>query len=156
MPLSASVIGRLQHQYETLHSLLKGFSEDRLKQRIQKEKWSVHEQVAHLVTYQPLFLHRLMKISQEDNPSFERYVADNDLAFIESCQKPLPDLLNGLQLERSMITDYLLSVPVETLDRTGRHPKYGVLTMHEWTEFFLLHEAHHLFSIFMLTRAGTL
>jgi hypothetical protein len=36
------------------------------------------------------------------------------------------------------------------LKRTGLHPRYGVLTIPQWTEFFLLHEAHHLFSLFML------
>lgn len=155
MSLSASVRTRLQHQHETIHDLLKGFSEEQLKQRIQRDKWSVHEQVAHLATYQPLFFRRLKTIEQEDNPFFDRYVADNDPAFLASCQKPVSDLLNGLQLQRNMIIEYLLAVPAETLGKTGRHPKYGLLTMTEWTEFFLLHEAHHLFSIFMLTRAGT-
>jgi hypothetical protein len=30
------------------------------------------------------------------------------------------------------------------------HKKYGALTIMEWTEFFLLHEAHHIFTIFQL------
>jgi hypothetical protein len=156
MPLSASVTSRLQHQHESIHDLLKGFSEAQLKQRIQEDKWSIHEQVAHLVTYQPLFLQRLKIIAEGNNPLFDRYVADNDPAFFQSCQKPLSDLLNGLFQDRTMIIDYLLSVPGETLGKTGRHPKYGLLTMQEWTEFFLLHEAHHLFSIFkLIPRSGT-
>jgi hypothetical protein len=39
----------------------------------------------------------------------------------------------------------------DKLDRTGIHPKYGKLNIIDWTEFFLLHEAHHLFAIFQLT-----
>jgi uncharacterized damage-inducible protein DinB len=144
----------LHHQHESIHDLLKGSSEAQLAQRIQTDKWSVHEQIAHLVTYQPLFLQRLKTIVQEHNPLFNRYVADNDPNFLQSCQKPLSDLLNGLHKDRALIIDFLLSVPGETLGKTGRHPKYGLLTMREWTEFFLLHEAHHLFSIFMLSRAG--
>jgi DinB family. len=155
MALSASVKSRLQFQHETIHELLKGFSEDYLKQRIREDKWSVHEQVAHLVTYQPLFLQRVKTIEKENSPLFERYVADNDPAFLAACGQPMPVLLNGLQMQRSEIIEYLLAVPYEILGRTGRHPKYGLLTITEWTEFFLLHEAHHLFSIFMLTRAGT-
>lgn len=155
MFLSASVNSRLQFQHETIHGLLKGFSEEYLKQRIQIDKWSVHEQVAHLVTYQPLFLQRLKTIEKENDPFFERYVADNDPAFLAACRQPMPALLAGLQMQRSEIIDYLLAVPYDTLGKTGRHPKYGHLTMAEWTEFFLLHEAHHLFSIFMLTRSGT-
>jgi hypothetical protein len=36
---------------------------------------------------------------------------------------------------------------------TGTHPKFGVLTIPGWTEFFLLHEAHHLFTIFRLAKS---
>ena len=34
--------------------------------------------------------------------------------------------------------------------RTGVHKKYGKLTVLQWTEFFLLHEAHHIYTIFQL------
>jgi hypothetical protein len=152
MAFSASVSSRLQHQHETLNDLVKGFSEDQLKQRIQKDKWSAFEQVAHLTSYQPVFLHRLQLIEQEQNPLFERYVADNDAAFIDCCKESLNELLNDLHTQRISIINHLMTLPGNMVNKTGRHPKYGVLTIVEWTEFFLLHEAHHLFSIFMLTR----
>lgn len=34
--------------------------------------------------------------------------------------------------------------------RIGLHPVYGPMTLEGWTEFFLLHEAHHLFTILRL------
>jgi len=40
----------------------------------------------------------------------------------------------------------------EELLLTGSHPKFGVMTIPGWTEFFLLHEAHHLFTIFRLAK----
>jgi hypothetical protein len=154
MSLSASVCSRLQHQHETIQELLNGFSEDQLKQRILKEKWSAFEQVVHLVTYQPVFLQRMQMIQLQNAPTFERYVADNDPSFIEGCKRPLSELLNDLLAQRTTITDHLMTLPVSALGKTGRHPKYGLLTIAEWTEFFLLHEAHHIFSIFMLTRSA--
>jgi hypothetical protein len=42
MSLSASVCSRLQHQHETIHELLIGFSEDQLRQRLHKRKM-LHE-----------------------------------------------------------------------------------------------------------------
>lgn len=154
MSLSASVSSRLQHQHETIHDLLKGFSEEQLKQRIHKDKWSPFEQVAHLVSYQPVFLQRMQMIERGNNPLFDRYVADNDPAFLESCKKSLNELLNDLMTERVIIISHLMRLSDAVVATTGRHPKYGVLTIAEWTEFFLLHEAHHLFSIFMLTRSA--
>jgi hypothetical protein len=152
MSLSASVCSRLQHQHETIFELLRGFTEEQLRQRLQIDKWSAFEQVAHLVTYQPVFMQRLQKIQQEAEPSFSRYVADNDPAFIACCQRSLPELLIDLSAQRTGITNYLMTLTEPAVSRTGHHPKYGSLTISEWTEFFLLHEAHHLFSIFMLTR----
>ena len=153
MSLSASVCSRLQNQHETIQELLNGFSEEQLGQRIHKDKWSAFEQVAHLATYQPVFMQRMQTIQQADTPEFDRYIADNDPAFIEGCKRSLIELLNDLLAQRTIITDHLMTLPVSALGKTGRHPRYGLLTIGEWTEFFLLHEAHHLFSIFMLTRS---
>jgi hypothetical protein len=32
------------------------------------------------------------------------------------------------------------------LSRKGFHPSFGALTIPQWLEFFLLHEAHHLYT----------
>src|SRR6266700_502836 len=78
MPLSTSILTRLEHQHETVHELTKGFSEEQLRQRVNPDKWSVFQQLAHLASYQPVFLHRMQQIEQQHQPAFERYVADND------------------------------------------------------------------------------
>jgi len=154
MSLSASICSRLQNQHEAIYDLLNGFSEEQLRQRIHKEKWSAFEQVAHLVSYQPVFLQRLQIIQQENGPLFDRYVADSDPAFIACCERPLKELLSDLLAQRTIIINHLMTLTGAAIGKTARHPKYGVLTISEWTEFFLLHEAHHLFSIFMLTRSS--
>ena len=152
MPLSASVLGRLQSQHKTIHDLIKGFSEEELQKRVNQDKWSSFEQIAHLKAYQPTFYNRLQKMQHEESPSFERYVADNDPLFHECCKNSLKELLNDLETQRFIVINHLTTLPEQALRRTGRHPKYGLMTIIDWTEFFLLHEAHHLFSIFMLTR----
>jgi hypothetical protein len=152
MPLSISAISRLQHQHKTIHDLVKGLSEEQLNKRVNPEKWSAFEQIAHLAAYQPTFFGRLHKMQQEVSPSFERYVADNDPLFHECCKNSLKELLEDLDTQRFIIINHLTTLPEQALRRTGHHPKFGLLTIVEWTEFFLLHEAHHLFSIFMLTR----
>jgi hypothetical protein len=152
MPLSVSALNRLQLQHYTIHELIKGFSEEGLRHRVVPEKWSTFEQIAHLTAYQPAFLARLQKIESADNPTFERYVADNDPVFEECCKKSLKELLDDFDTQRFLIHKHLTSLPEPVLRRIGKHPRFGLLTITDWTEFFLLHEAHHLFSIFMLTR----
>ena len=150
--LSNSIITRLRHQHETLEELVSGFTEEQLRQRILPDKWSIHEQAAHLAAYQPAFYGRLQRMQQENNPLFDRYVADNDPHFHECCKESITWLLNYLADKRTLINTYLLTYGEQALQHTGRHPKYGVMSIIGWTEFFLLHEAHHLFSIFMLAR----
>lgn len=152
MALSISVITRLQYQHETIQELIEGLTETQLKQHMLPDKWSAFEQIIHLAAYQPTFLSRLHRIEQEESPGFDRYVADNDPVFHACLQKPLLSMLDELSIQRFIITNHLTGLSDGVLARTGRHPKYGLLSMAEWTDFFLLHEAHHLFSLFMLTR----
>ena len=150
--LSKSQIARLEHQHDTLAELLKGGSEEVWRRKPVPGKWSVFEQTAHLAAYQPTFYERLQRMAAEESPAFERYVADNDPHFHECCTKPLPWLLEHIQTIRQSINKHLQTLSEKDLQRTGLHPKYGKMTITVWTEFFLLHEAHHLFSIFMLAR----
>jgi hypothetical protein len=151
MPLSTSILTRLEHQHQTAHELIKGFDEEQLKQRIIPDKWSVFEQLAHLTAYQPVFLHRMQLVEQQLQPVFERYVADNDPAFLACRDRPLKELQDDLTTQRFIIYNHISRLPETTLRRTALHPLYGAMNIVQWTEFFLLHESHHLFAIFKLT-----
>ncbi|MGH7237346.1 MAG: DinB family protein, partial [Candidatus Saccharimonadales bacterium] len=56
--------------------------------------------------------------------------------------------------DREVIYQLITHTPADKLERMGIHPKYGKLTVLDWTEFFLLHEAHHLYTIFQLAHSG--
>lgn len=157
MPLSASALSRLQYQHTTIRSLIAGLSGQELKQIALPGKWSVFENIAHLTCYQPMFLRRLERIGTGDAPRFERYVADNDPQFAHYRDSSLAELLNGMDAHRAVIFSKLEGMSEDDLRRVGHHPKYGSMDVPAWTEFFLLHEAHHLYTIFMLIygRHGT-
>lgn len=151
MPLSTSILTRLEHQHKTVRELIKGFDEEQLKRRVNPDKWSVFEQVAHLTSYQPVFFHRIQQMEQQQQPAFERYVADNDPAFTACVRRPLKELEDDMTTQRFIIHNHVGRLSETTLRRTGLHPRYGLMSMVQWTEFFLLHESHHLFTIFQLT-----
>jgi len=121
-----------------------------LRYPVNPGKWSVFENLAHLVTYQLVFLERIARIQQEQQPQFGRYVADNDPAFAPTVEQSLPTLLGRLVHDREQIIQILENMGAKDMVRTGIHPKYGNMDIPQWTEFFLLHESHHLFTIFML------
>lgn len=153
MPLTTSILGRLKTQHQTVQELVKGLSEEQVKQRVNPEKWSAFEQIAHLVAYQPTFLQRLQLITHNEIPVFERYVADKDPLFHQCLAYSLKELLEDLSTQRFLIYNHITQLSETTLRREGVHPLYGRFSISQWAEFFLLHEAHHLFAIFMLTAA---
>ena len=151
MPLSASIIARLQYQHHSMAELSESFTEEQLKLRINADKWSAFENMVHLTAYQPTFIQRMELILHEENPSFERYVAENDDRFHEYLKLSLPALISHTNHDRSIIFNTLCSLTDEQLNRKGKHPKYGLLKTAQWADFFLLHEAHHLWAVMQLT-----
>ena len=150
MPLSLSARTRLEFQHLTIRELIAGLDEQQLKQRIDPSKWSAYENMVHLASYQPVFILRLERIQHAESPAFTRYTADEDPQFYSDMQLPLPSLLAYIDERRVDLLVKLQSMSEIELSRTGLHPVFGKMNVIQWTEFFLLHEAHHLYTIFRL------
>src|SRR6185436_20294575 len=128
---------RLQYQPEALKHLLSGLNEETAKQRPIPDKWSVAENIAHLGRYHEVFLGRLQRILNEDDPLFERYVADNDPGFSEWSRHNLNILLQKFYSSRKVLNDFLFGLTDAEIKRTARHPLFGQWTINGWAEFFL-------------------
>jgi hypothetical protein len=153
MPLSESILTRLQYQHKTINDLIDGLSEEELKTRVDPDKWSSFENIVHLAAYQPIFIRRIHLMLDENEPLFERYVADNDPVFLQYKKNSMRELLETISIDRFIILDLIGQLNEENLKRTGRHKAYGPITLARWFDVFLLHEAHHLWTIFQLTYA---
>lgn len=152
MPLSSSTACRLQHQHSSAREIAGDLPDHVLRMRVQPGKWSAFENIAHLTAYQPVFLERLETIAREASPAFERYVAENDPLFSGYLERSTASLFKQLAADRTRILTVIEAGGDSFLERTALHARYGRLTVRDWTEFFLLHEAHHLYTIFMLVR----
>jgi hypothetical protein len=140
----------LNTQHLSIEHILSTTPPERLVVRPQPGKWNIHDNIAHLTSYQPVFIDRIHQILIQENPYFGRYVADVDPAF-ENCRSLNIDLLiNQLNSDRKYIYNLVTTLSEPELSRTGIHPKFGSLNIIGWAEFFLLHEAHHIFTIFQL------
>lgn len=151
MPISFSQECRLKTQHLTIVELTEGISEELLLNVPESGKWNIKDHITHLVRYQFVFNERLEKITLSDSsPEFTRYIAEEEIHFQEWRDSSLNDLYHHLKEARKNINDLIFSLPDEKLFKTGLHPKYGMMSLPQWVEFFLLHEAHHIFSIFNL------
>jgi hypothetical protein len=132
---------------------LKGVSVESLRANVVPGKWSAHEQLAHLARYHQVFLQRIDRILAEQAPEFPRYRAEDDPEWPAWSGLPTPQLLVRISSMRAKLMARLRSLSEEDFERTGVHSKFGAMSLSLWLEFFLVHEAHHLYGVLQLVRS---
>jgi uncharacterized damage-inducible protein DinB len=150
MQMQSYLSTRLQYQHKALLDIIDGLSDELIRRQVIPGKWSIFETIVHLQTYQHVFCARMKKILEENNPSFPRYTADTDPVFIENCGKTVREIMGNLITTRKEMSTGSLSLKEKDLDRTGTHPVFGTMNISQWLNFFLLHEAHHIFAVFKM------
>ena len=150
MTLPSSITTRLQYQHKSLLDLIEGLTDEQVHEKIIPGKWSVFENMVHLQTYQHVFIYRVREMLTGSNPSFDRYTAETDPYFPINCSKPTWEIMQDLLSLRKEIAAEINNINEEELQKTGGHPVFGQMNLLQWLNFFLLHEANHLFTIFKL------
>lgn len=150
--LYSALVCRLKTQHLAVTELIKHIDEKRLTKEPEPGKWSIKDNIAHLVSYQPVFIGRIHQMLKGGTPAFNAYKADNEPDFLHARELPLNELMSRLNGNRRQILELITNLPDDELTLKGTHPKFGEMTITEWTEFFLLHEAHHLYTIFRLAK----
>jgi len=146
----ASLNAGLEYQRESLKGMIAGLTDEQVRREVLAGKWSIFENIAHLATYQHAFLQRISRIVNEQNPVFGRYNAESDPLFHDYCTRTTKAILDDLVITRNELVSDIRSLDDDTMLRTGEHPVFGKMNLLQWLNFFLLHEAHHLFTIFKL------
>lgn len=148
--LPSTLSTRLQYQHKSLLDIIDGLSDEQIRRQIIAGKWSIFENIVHLQTTQHTWVRRIRRILEEDNPAFERYSAETDPLFLDNCSLTSREIMQDLLSLRKEMAAEILSFREADFDKTGVHPAFGKMTLPQWLNFFLLHEAHHLFTIFKL------
>lgn len=154
MPLPETTLGRLELQLEALPLLLAGVSGEALQRPSASGGWSAQQNVAHLARYHVVFRERLEVMLREDRPTLPRYRAEQDPDWPAWEALPLPELLERLFAERAALLSRVASLSDALLSRTGLHPALGEMAVPLWLEFFLVHEAHHLYAVLVRARGS--
>ncbi len=150
MPLPTSLTTRLEYQHKSLFDLVDGLSDEQIRRQIISGKWSVFENIVHLATYQHTFIRRIKQILQEENSHFSIYTVESDPMFHDNCSRSSREIIQDLISTRREMVSGILSLKDHDLQRKGNHSAFGDMNIPQWLNFFILHEAHHLFTIFKL------
>ncbi len=131
--------------------MIDGLSDEMIRRQVIPGKWSIFENIVHLQTYQHTFCARMKLLLAGTNPIFTRYTAESDPFFLDNCHKSMREIIQDLLGLRKQMLIELTSLNEEDLRKTALHPVFGNMNLIEWLNFFLLHEAHHMFAIFKLS-----
>jgi hypothetical protein len=151
MKLHEQTLNRLQNQHKIIRHYIDDLPPQALYTRIDKGKWSIHENIAHLARYQYIFYSRVVQLLEESDPHFLPYDAEKDAEFRFFVSKSTGPLLHDLYRMRHDLVILLSELPDGQYSRTATHAKYGKMNLCQWIEFFVLHESNHLFKIFKLS-----
>lgn len=135
-----------------LDETLRGVPVEKILEPPASGKWSANENLAHLARYHEVFLERIERILTEKNPVFSRYRAEDDPQWEAWKTLAYKEVAGKLAALREMLMTKLKSLSAEDYARTGVHPKLGEMSLALWVEFFLGHEAHHLYVVLQLVR----
>ena len=152
MAIPASLLARLETQLEALDLILARATPAVLDARPRPGEWSARENLAHLARHHAVFLDRLRRLVTEDRPALGRYRAEDDPEWASWQTLPPDELLTRLRALRAELVASVRSLSPGDSARTGVHPTFGEMDVAGWLGFFLLHEAHHLYTA--LVRVG--
>jgi hypothetical protein len=152
MTVRASLLSRLETQLEALDFILARAAAGSLDARPRPDEWSARENLAHLARHHAVFLERLGKLLAEERPALGRYRAENDPEWPDWAALPSEEIVRRLKALRVELIALVRGLSPADAARTGIHPTFGEMAFPEWLEFFLVHEAHHLYTA--LVRVG--
>jgi uncharacterized damage-inducible protein DinB len=149
---SESQLTRVKTQLASVELLFGDANPERIDQRPTSGKWSARENLAHIGRYHEIFLERLHSIVTEPSPRFARYRAEEDPGWEEWASRPIEEVRTRLTALRLNLVDRIVALQPLDYTRVGIHSSFGEMTLSLWLEFFLVHEAHHLYVILQRLR----
>ena len=133
----------------TLDALLRGLPDQWIAAREGVDTWSPFDVVGHLIHGERTDWIPRAKIILQDGDArpFERF--DRFAQFGASAGRTLPDLLDDFAALRKANLRELRSLNVSTadLDRRGRHPELGIVTLRQLLATWVAHDLDHVVQI---------
>ena len=107
------------------------------------ERFSLREVVCHLADWEPIWLERIRRMAEEDNPRLPGYdegqmAIDRDYAHAEP-REQLARFTSG----RVALLRYLRSLPSESWSRPGFHSEWNEVTVASVAVLILGHDGYH-------------
>lgn len=141
------IIDCLERTPIILNNLLSQIPQNRLKEKRVEDKWSIHEQVCHLVEAQDILIDRFRQFANEENPVIKVYNPPSDRKACHYLDSNMELELNKFPHKRREMVSMLKGFETGYWELTGSHDMFSPYN----TQILLTHALNvdyaHLFSI---------
>ena|SRR5215469_1560414 len=151
--LYPEIIERLRGTPARIEERVKNVAADRLTAR-DGDKWSIQENIGHLLDLDELFAARLEDYKQGNSTLRTADLTNQKTHEAQHNLRPLEEILREFRLARLALVERLESEPPEYFRRTAVHPRLNTLMRATDLLYFAAeHDDHHLARITELRRA---
>jgi len=142
-PELQELLDKLESQRDQLIGQLRQMAEQEAARRPSERHWSAKEQVAHLTTYERLWLGWTLAVRDEPGCQVGPRKA-NPEAYPEAQARSLGDLLQELASARRDTIAAIEGLTAEELQRKGRHILFGEMSVLQMLRSLYRHDRMHM------------
>jgi uncharacterized damage-inducible protein DinB len=124
-----------------LGRMLRPIDDTAARARPAPDRWCAADVVAHLAYIEPLYLARLRRIAEQDNP-FEPYMHPD--ASAHDLTRPLAELHAEFAARRAETLDFLAALPQRDWGRPLVHETIGPTRLRDQVQALVDHDSDHL------------
>ncbi len=142
--LRYEILKRFEEGMKTVEEEIRATPEAALRQRPEQKRWSIMENLGHLMVIEQLFLSRYVAIAYTDRPKLA--LMDNDAwaARLKFNDLPLRETLAEFKRLRAETIKLLSALPQQAWKRIGVHPSRGENTIESQALHHSQHDSHHV------------
>ena len=106
--------------------------------------WSIATIIAHLIYIEPLFLARLKRIVEQDNP-YEPFINPDEAEHLATAGKlTVAELIEAFKAQRALTTSFLAELTQQQWLRTCTHDTFGITRLRKQVDILIGHDNEHL------------
>ena len=138
------LMGALEGAPDIFEYILAGVSLEEIDRRPDPERFTIREIMAHLAEWEPIFLERMRRIRNENEPVLPN-IDEGQLAIDHDyAHKDLAEQIRLFRAGRAQNVAFLNSLQPSDWQRTGKRPEIGVVTIEAIATLMPLHDAYHI------------
>jgi uncharacterized damage-inducible protein DinB len=117
------------------------------------EKWSIHQEIGHLIDLEPLWNRRMLQIIHGEKNLLVADLTNQKTHLANHNESNVYDLIYTFEKERKQLLHTLRQITDADAEKTATHPRLGTpMKLIDLAFFVAEHDDHHLAQITFLSR----